>query len=317
MSWTVLFTQVALPLALLAWLAFFPAAGWLAWTLQLVSVTAVLMGLWLAALWTMPPFWVPWVYLVLLLVIASSQLLWATSSSPGWWQATAGESAAIVLAGCLGLAGSYLAFQAIKGRALPDGDVVDIAAPFPAGHYLVAHGGSTQMVNIHLRTLDPTVERFRDWRGQSRALDIFRISPAGIHKRGWRPSDPARYLTYGTPVLAPCPGVVARVVDRHRDMTVPDMDREHMAGNHVAIDCGDFFVILAHLRPGSVTVAAGDRVETGEPLGEMGNSGNSSEPHLHVHAQRGLPEGAPLSGEPLWLTIDDEFPVRNQRIHVP
>jgi len=118
------------------------------------------------------------------------------------------------------------------------------------------------------------------------------------------------------PVLSPCSGEVPLVVDGIEDMPVPKMDRDHMAGNYVAINCGDFFVILAHLRQGSITVAAGARVKTGDILGQMGNSGNSSEPHLHVHAQRGLPEKAPLAGMPLWLTIDNRFLVRNDTLHV-
>jgi murein DD-endopeptidase MepM/ murein hydrolase activator NlpD len=89
-----------------------------------------------------------------------------------------------------------------------------------------------------------------------------------------------------------------------------------MAGNHVAINCGEFFLILAHLRQGSIAVAAGDTVKAGDILGQMGNSGNSSEPHLHLHAQRGLPEQARLAGEPLWLTIDNRFMVRNDTLRI-
>ena len=100
-------------------------------------------------------------------------------------------------------------------------------------------------------------------------------------------------------------------------MTVPEMDRDNLPGNYVAIDCNGFFVILAHLRQGSVTVSEGERVAVGTRLGAMGNSGNSSEPHLHVHAQRGLPPEAPFAGEPLGLTINGQFLVRNDRIRVP
>jgi len=45
------------------------------------------------------------------------------------------------------------------------------------------------------------------------------------------------------------------------------------------------YVVLAHLRRGSVRVHSGQRVRAGQLLGRVGNSGNSSEPHLHVHAQ--------------------------------
>ncbi|MFE0461586.1 peptidoglycan DD-metalloendopeptidase family protein [Kitasatospora sp. NPDC058965] len=57
-------------------------------------------------------------------------------------------------------------------------------------------------------------------------------------------------------------------------------------GNHVVLDTGDAVVKLAHLRPGSVTVTVGQHVEAGRLLGEVGNSGNSTEPHLHLHAER-------------------------------
>ncbi len=191
---------------------------------------------------------------------------------------------------------------------------MNVAAPFAAGTYLVAHGGSTETVNAHLHTLDRSVERFGPWRGQSLALDIIRITPSGLRADGWRPRDPARYATFGTPLLAPCAGTVAVSVDGVADMPVPEMDREHMPGNFVVIDCGGFAVALAHMRQGSVVVEEGDRVRVGDPIGEMGNSGNSSEPHLHIHAQRGIPEGAPFGGEPLGLTIDGQFLVRNDRL---
>lgn len=316
MSWIVVLTQLLLPLFLLGWLTLFPAAGWLAWCVQWLSVAVVLAGIGLAALWTMPPFWVPWAYGLALVIIAIWHGL-RGSVGPGFWQASALSSLAIVVVSGLGLVGGFMAFQALQARALPEGRVADIAPPFPPGHYLVAHGGSTEMTNVHLKTLDKTVERFRPWRGQSRGLDIFRITPLGLHKDGWLPTDPAKYLTYGTPVLAPCRGEVAKVVDEHPDMTVPEMDRRYLPGNFVAIDCGDFVVILAHLRRGSISVAGGDQVQVGDALGVMGNSGNSSEPHLHVHAQSGLPDDAPLGGEPLWLTIDGQFLVRNDRVRVP
>ena len=316
MSWMVMLTQVLLPLTLLAWMAFYPAAGWLAWGLQLISVTAVLLGIGLACLWTMPPFWTPYAYGLALLLIGATHLFRKGIPGPGLWQASAANSVVILIAAVLGLPGGYLAWHAMEGRALPDEEVVDIAKPFPPGYYYVAHGGSTLMVNAHLKTLDQAVERFRSWRGQSKALDIFRITPLGFHKNGWQPTDPARYTSFGVPVLSPCSGEVALLVDGIQDMPVPEMDRDHMAGNHVAIDCGDFFVILAHLRQGSIAVATGNRVTTGDLLGQMGNSGNSSEPHLHLHAQKGLPEDATLAGDPLWLTINNRFLTRNDRLRI-
>lgn len=316
MSMMVMLTQLFLPLALLVWLAFYPAQNALVWSIQAVSVAAILLGIGLAALWTLPPFWTPYVYALLFVLIIVCQLIRRVRPDRASGTTSVINSLVIVIVAGLGVAGCYLAYNAAQGRVLPDEPVVDIAPPFAPGSYLVAHGGSTPMVNVHLTTLDESVERFLPWRGQSKALDIFRITPMGLHKSGWSPTDPASYETFGVPVTAPCTGEVALVVDGLADMQVPVMDPDNRAGNFIAVDCGEFIVILAHLRQGSIVVAAGDGVEPGDPLGEMGNSGNSSEPHLHLHAQRGLPTDAPLGGEPLWLSINGQFPVRNERIIV-
>ena len=60
----------------------------------------------------------------------------------------------------------------------------------------------------------------------------------------------------------------------------------HPAGNHVVLDLGQGeYLLLAHFQQGSVRVKAGDRVDEGQLLGLCGSSGNSSEPHIHVHLQ--------------------------------
>lgn len=315
MSWMVMLTQLALPLLLLVWLALFPASGWLR-GLQLISVASILLGIALTALWTMPPFWTPYLYALLFVLIVISQLIKNRHFIRRSAQTSTANTITTLLVAGLGILGTYLAWQALQGRTLPDEAHVNIASPFAAGHYLIAHGGATAMINVHLKTLDRTIERYLPWRGQSKALDIFRITPLGLHKHGWQPSDPARYTTFGTPVVAPCNGRIARVVDGINDMPVPQMDREHMAGNYIAVDCGEFYVFLAHLRHGSIHVTTAEQVKIGDPLAQMGNSGNSSEPHLHLHAQRGLPEDSPLGGEPLWLTIDGQFLQRNSRLHI-
>jgi len=316
MHWMVMIIQILLPVLLLFWFARYPAAGALAFGLQAVSVGAFILGIGLAALWTMPPFWVPYFYGCVFLLTTAWHLVRGRLLGSGFWQASAGPTTLVLMAAALGSIGGYTGYLAWLGRELPQVDTVNIAPPFGAGDYMVAQGGSGSPVNIHLHTLNESVERFRPWRGQSRALDIVRITSFGRHVEGWQPADPARYVTFGTPVLAPCNGKVARVEDGVQDMQVPDMDRENIAGNYVAVDCGDFFVVLAHLRQGSIQVSVGDSLDIGDTLGEMGNSGNSSEPHLHVHAQRGLPEEAPLSGKPLALTINGDFYIRNDRIKV-
>ena len=273
--------QIALPLALIASLAFVPMRSKLGLGAQIISTGLTLLCLLLISVWMITPWWAPYLYLAFWLAVAAALPMQ----------------------------------QAIQGRRLPAANIlVDITFPMGPGTYLVANGGSNKMINTHLMTLRPQTERQAAYRGQSYAVDFIKIDTPGMRAAGWRPTDPSAYAIFGDPVYAPCEGNVIRILDGQPDMTVPKMDRSQLEGNHVLIQCGNFAVLLAHLRYGSIRVTAGERVAAGEQIGKVGNSGQTTEPHLHIHVQR-LPDSGPLlSGEPLHLTFDGEFPVRNDRI---
>ncbi|MEE4347414.1 MAG: M23 family metallopeptidase [Paracoccaceae bacterium] len=311
----VLLTQVILPLALLIWLAFWPLGSLAGVVTQAAGTAAFLFALARVAQWAVPVWWLPWVYgglwLVAVLAVLSRKgagVLPLLPQGPLGW---GGMALSVVL---LGIGGWYSA-QALAGGRLPPVAVVDIANPLGPGRYLVAHGGSTMLVNGHLKTLDPEVARFRAWRGQSYAVDFFGLGPWGLRARGWHPADPAAYAIFGVELRAPCDGVVVATENAQPDFNVPQMDPVNRLGNHVILRCGEAEIVLAHMRQGSVTVAPGDTVSTGERLGEVGNSGASTEPHLHIHAQR-PPEGGapPISGDPLALRIDGRFLLRGDRL---
>lgn len=138
--------------------------------------------------------------------------------------------------------------------------------------------------------------------------------------RTWRSllatEPPERFHGFGLPILAPAPGVVVLTRDgepdheaRRSQLTLVPYalgqakrvrgGATAVAGNHVVIGLGRDgpFVLLAHLRRGSIRVGPGDHVEPGDPVGECGSSGNSTEPHVHVQVTdsvdwrtaRGLP----------------------------
>lgn len=146
---------------------------------------------------------------------------------------------------------------------------------FPlTGTWYVAQGGG-RLTNHHV----PYVE-------QRGAVDLVRIGPNGRTKREGDDSVTA-YAAYGSPLYAPCAGVVARAQDGLPDAAPGRPRFGPPEGNHVRIDTGHETVVLAHLRPGSLRVSPGDRVRPGQLLAEIGNSGNTTEPHLHLHAERG------------------------------
>ena len=157
--------------------------------------------------------------------------------------------------------------------------------------------------------------RFLPWRGNAWAVDLVALNDFGARATGLTPADPTRYVIFGMPVRSPCTGTVVLAVDGLPDMSPPELDRQHLAGNHVVLACGEVHIALAHFRRGSVRVRASETVQRGELLGDVGNSGGSNEPHLHIHAQRPGPPGAPLGGDPLPMTFEGRFLVRGDRIH--
>lgn len=142
--------------------------------------------------------------------------------------------------------------------------------------------------------------------GQTFAIDLVhepadgsRPAFGGRGFRGFRP--PEDYPGFGQPILAPAAGRVVSVRDRARDhrsrsnwlgfgyLLLTGTLREiagsrHLLGNYIILDLGEgVYAVLAHLQRGSVAVRPGDRVDPGAQIGRCGNSGNSSEPHLHFH----------------------------------
>lgn len=89
-----------------------------------------------------------------------------------------------------------------------------------------------------------------------------------------------------------------------------------LAGNHVIIRVSErgTFVALCHLQRGSVQVSVGEIVRTGQPVGACGNSGNSTEPHLHLQAQD-APDPAAAAAVP--FTLQGSVPRNGQIVHVP
>ncbi|WP_029528197.1 M23 family metallopeptidase [Polaromonas glacialis] len=312
--------QLALPLALIGWVALVPPRNLTGFCIQVIASAAALGAMALLGIWLLPPWWAPLAFGVALAAAAWAGLRrrWPFAAA---LPATAGAWRMAGLFAVVGAASLYGIGIALGSRIAPPVEAVSLAFPLERGVYLVVNGGSSLHTNAHLLTLDASSPRFGQWRGQSYGVDIVKLDGLGLRARGVQPPEPKAYRIYGARVLAPCAGRVVLAVDGLRDMPVPQVDRDHLAGNHVMLRCVDANtnadVLLAHLRPGSVQVQQGAAVAVGDWLGLAGNSGNTSEPHLHVHAQRPDPVGAPLGGEPLPIKFGGRFAVRGDRIESP
>lgn len=142
--------------------------------------------------------------------------------------------------------------------------------------------------------------------GVTYAIDFIRVDDQGRSSpRTWRTlfsvESPDLFRGFGEPILAPAPGTVVVAHDGEPDHEARRSQlallpyalgqarrvragAAAVAGNHVVIALGAMgpFVLLAHLRRGSVCVRAGQVVASADRLGECGNSGNSTQPHVHV-----------------------------------
>jgi murein DD-endopeptidase MepM/ murein hydrolase activator NlpD len=130
------------------------------------------------------------------------------------------------------------------------------------------------------------------------------------------PADPKQYFVFGIPVIAPCEGEVIQALDGLPDMQIPIQDEAHLAGNHIILRCGNADILLAHFRNNSVLVHKGQKLLVGSPVAQVGNSGESGEPHLHIHAQAHGTADAPFSGAPIPILINGRYLVRNDRFVV-
>jgi hypothetical protein len=307
--WMPLALQLVAPLLLVAWVA----AGWGTRAVRIAS--AALSALYLAViglagLWLVLPWWLPFVYAILLLAAAR----WANRAPPFLAPTPFLARAALVVLGLSGVLFSVILLLVFAARRAP-GDAIELAFPLQGGTYLVVNGGHHQLINAHLATLEG--DRFRPYRGQSYGVDLVRVDRLGLRAPGLLPTDPRAYLIFGDRVAAPCAGRVVAAVDGIPDMSPPIPDRSHMAGNHVILDCAGTWVLLGHLERGSVAVGHGELVAIGALLGRVGNSGNSGEPHLHIHAQRPGSDAEPASGEPVPLLLGGRYLFRNARVTVP
>ncbi|MEZ0310884.1 MAG: peptidoglycan DD-metalloendopeptidase family protein [Myxococcota bacterium] len=152
---------------------------------------------------------------------------------------------------------------------------IPLSLPF-RGKWLVFWGGDSLEVNQHARHAS-----------QRRAADLVMVDgrSATFRNDGHKNED---YLAYGQEILAVAAGKVITLVDGVPDNVPGEMNPYMAPGNLIIIEHGPgIYSAYAHLVPRSARVKVGDRVVGGQALAACGNSGNSSEPHLHFQMQDG------------------------------
>ncbi len=223
--------------------------------------------------------------------------------------------------GLLLLVGLVLRWALTRAERPPRNVAAPLELRAPVQGRWTALNGPTTKVPSHTHSL-----------AQTYAIDLVR-RPAPDHVWVWPIARrAASYPAYGQPLPAPADGRVVGAADGQRDhlsrtslagfgyLLVEGFvrslaDPRHVLGNHLVLDLGDgTYAVFAHLRRRSLQVAVDERVSAGQPLAECGNSGNSSEPHLHLQLIDGPDLTSARGVRFTWRYTDDDG---RERVGVP
>ncbi|GAB3618316.1 hypothetical protein GCM10027416_28730 [Okibacterium endophyticum] len=222
----------------------------------------------------------------------------------------------VVVFAALGVAAVCLALAFLAPRLLPEHPVRVVTSPV-RGRWVGVNSPASKVPSHGVRAY-----------GQAYAIDVV-ADPVDTPRPefgGGMMRDVSEYPAFGVPVFAMLDGEVVRASGWRRDhrarsnawgifyMMAEGMIREiggpgFVVGNHVTIRSDDgVYATVAHLRQGSLTVKVGDRVTAGSIIGQCGNSGNTSEPHVHAQlmdrASFWTAQGLPMTFA--GITLDDE-----------
>ncbi|QBA63262.1 M23 family metallopeptidase [Muriicola soli] len=134
-------------------------------------------------------------------------------------------------------------------------------------------GGTTLEQNYHLAELS-----------QQYAYDLLMVKDGRSYQGDAGVNE--NYFVFGKEIIAPCDGRVVLVIDGVPDNEPGIMNKEQLTGNTIVLQTDlNEYILFAHLQEGSLQVEEGEEVRQGEVLARCGNSGNSTEPHLHLSLQ--------------------------------
>lgn len=203
---------------------------------------------------------------------------------------------------------SALSVLYFTGTAGTPYGIARLALPFSHGHYLVFQGGKGLPTNVfHF-----------SGRHTFYAMDIVRLNKFGNRANHIFSKRLADYAIFGDTIYSPCSGIVKSAQDGNPDNIPPVRKRGPTNLNHVLIQSPSTYVFLGHLQHHAVFVKEGDHVSTGQPLGLVGNSGMSIEPHLHIQAHANTHNGLPWYREPqLLIMFNDKNYLLFEEIDAP
>ncbi|WP_338790336.1 peptidoglycan DD-metalloendopeptidase family protein [Bernardetia sp. MNP-M8] len=163
-------------------------------------------------------------------------------------------------------------YEEITEIPTPERNQTKLILPFE-GKWTVTWGGDTEKQNYHVES-----------QSQKNAFDFLIMKNGKTYTTNAEKNED--YYAFGQEIFAPCDGEIVLSVDGIKDNKVGEVNNQFITGNTVILKTeNNEYLFFAHLKQNSIKVKEGQKVKQGDGLALCGNSGHSTEPHLHFHIQ--------------------------------
>ncbi|WP_370099300.1 M23 family metallopeptidase [Xanthomarina gelatinilytica] len=173
------------------------------------------------------------------------------------------------------IGGLQITYHKPENLQLIERNTTKMILPFHE-EWFVFWGGTTEDQNYHVAH-----------ENQKYAYDIL-IMKDGVSFTG-DPKNNESYFAFGKEIIAPCDAKVVKVITGVEDNIPGELNPEQLTGNTIVLETSNKeYILFAHLKHQSIVVREGQFIRQGALLAQCGNSGNTSEPHLHLSLQNTL-----------------------------
>jgi len=184
------------------------------------------------------------------------------------------------------------------------GNCINLSFPLHGSNYYIIDGGSSIIANQH------NYLKFQHY-----GIDIVKLNKYYSHASGLLGHNNNYSEIFGNTIYSPCNGIVVDLMNTIPDNIYGIPNKKNPAGNYILIKSDLYYVLLAHFKLNSIIVRKDQKVFSNEKLGEVGNSGNSIFPHLHIHTVSNINSNLLFSGNSIPILFNNTFLIRNDIIN--
>ena len=194
-------------------------------------------------------------------------------------------------------------------------DCFNLSFPFRSGKFLIMDGGDGRIsyfTNYHYYGWKN--KQIKNYNSLRFATDITKLNKYGTEGRKMLNLSNNDFNIFGEKVYSPIEGEVVKVVAGQGD-NIPYRKLPNHSGNQITIKNGNYYISLYHFKKESIVVELGQKLEVGDYLGQVGNSGYSTRPHLHIQVVYSEDDTYWL-GKGIPIIFNNIYPIKNSLINV-